>query len=237
MPQPELLVFFRTNTQDLPETTQKWFQLPSQADALKALDPAELRRRILAGEDMRSILGITTPIINDEAKEFIGEFVDQIQNPVGVGRAEEIIDFATTRLAFVAEQFSGTDLMVVRTKVYEGRAHASGYLVERGSLRVKPTGDKLRSFCVLSTAIDLMRADLESGKVTGRGDTISECFGYAQMELLQRKAVGKVAGQTLEVVYGNTLKPTRRFSTPTDPEIRDMQRAVLARLIPGVSSE
>lgn len=77
-----------------------------------------------------------------------------------------------------------------------------------------------------------MQVDLESGLITDRARTIAEGFGYAGMELLQRKAVGKWAGQEVEVLYKNTLTPIRRFSTPTDPEIRDIQRKILTRLIP-----
>ena len=191
-----------------------------------------MRRRLLAGEDLRDILGMTTPGINERAQGFISQFVEEMIGKMRKGREVEAIHTATGRFIIAAEQFSGDDLSVVRKKIYEGRANAQGHLIERGSLRIRPNGDKLRSYCVLSEAADLMRADFESGQVTGRGDTIAECFGYAEMELLQRKVVEKVAGQRLEVVYGDTLKPTRRFSTPADSEIRDMQRQILGMLIP-----
>lgn len=78
----------------------------------------------MAGEDINAILGFTNPTISNEAQGFINQFVNEINGQVRAGRGEDAINFASTRLILVPEQFKGVDLSEVRKKVYEGRATA-----------------------------------------------------------------------------------------------------------------
>jgi len=83
---------------------------------------------------------------------------------------------------------------------------------------------------VLSAAVDYMRGDIEFGYLTDYSKTVSECFGYAEMQVLQHRATEKVFGSGTTLVYGNSLRPIPRLSVPQDKEIADLQRRVVNRL-------
>lgn len=238
MPHPELLAFFRTNTKDLPETVESWFQLPNKVhQAFASLKPGEFRERLSAGEDIFAILislgvpGIAQPAITVEAEWFIGNFVSGMNNLIRQGKDERAIGQATKAFEVITGQFKDDELTIIRMKIYEARALAQGHLLKRGSLKPLPFVHKLRGFCALSLTADLMRADLESGQITDRAKTIAEGFSYAGMSVLQRKAVEKWASRPVNLVYHDTLEPVARFSTPNDSDIRRMQIGILARLI------
>lgn len=232
MPQAELLEFFKANTQDLPDTTQRWFQLPNKPrEAVAALDPAALLRRVQAGESLNAILGLIQPKVTPEADAFIAEFFPRVNTLNNSGKAEEAIRYATISLELAAGQFNGDQLSLVRKKIFEGRGVAQGFVLEKGVPKPLPFAHQLRGYCGLSLAVDWMRADLESGTITDRATKVAQGFGFAGMAVLERKVYDKYSGGIL-IVVGSPP-----FTIPKDPEIRDIQRAVLAKLIPDAPSQ
>lgn len=234
MPNAELLEFFKTNTQEIPETTGKWFELPNKAmNALESMKPGELQRRVLAGEDINVILGLAVTIESTpELDSFVDEYAPKLNDLVKRGREEEAINFSNDSLVLATEQFSDDQLVLARKKIFDGRSYAQGHLLDEGALSSLPNGDRLKSYGGLSAGIDLMRADLEAGQVTGRGETIARCFGFAKMELLSRKAVERAAGQQLTAVMRQSFRPDRRFASPADPEIMAIQTSIVQVLLP-----
>lgn len=229
MPSPELLEFFRTNSRELPETAGRWFMLPNKMmSVLDTMRPGELERRLIAGEDITAILGLANTLQSTpELDEFIDKYVTGVNRLIRSGGYEEAINSSTTNLILATEHFSGEQLVLARKKIFEGRATAHGRLVE-GPFGNLPDGDKLKGFCGLSATTDLMRADLESSYVTGRGEAIAACFGYAGMELLVRKTYEKVGGQHLSRAMP---RPTRKFASPRDAELRGIQASIIQVLI------
>lgn len=98
--------------------------------------------------------------------------------------------------------------------------------MEHGGLRYP---SRLRSLAVLATAADTIRAEIIYGRLSGRG-VVAECFGYAGMEMLQRRAFEKITGGAVDVVYGNTRQSTRRYSIPNITEIANMQQRITAAI-------
>lgn len=240
MPRLELLAFFRENTRDLPQTTFDWFQLPNAGQQMiaKLGGAEEVRRRIFAGENVNDLFRIT-PRVTPEADKFLDGFVTGLNGLIRWRREEAAIHYATTRLVLVTDQFSGDQLALVRKKIFEGRGVAQGQLVERGGFRGLPFANKLRAFCGLSFAADFMRADLESGFITDRAKSLAQGFGYADMEVLERKALERWVGRRVEVLAPDSegaLSPTRKISIPEDAEIRAIQQTILAKLIPDQPS-
>lgn len=223
MPQPELLAFFRANTQDLPDTTQKWFQLPN---------PVEIHRRYQAGESIRDLYG-SPLLLSTEARRPVEDYVLRMNELTKSGREEEAIQYATSRLELAASQFPPVLLNFVRRIIFESRGTAQGHLIEQGELKPLPYGYQLKAYCALSAGADFMRADLELGQVTGWVNKIAEYFSLAEMNLLNRKAIEKAVGAEIVAMHHDTRGAVPRFSTPPDPEIREIQSRILARLIPG----
>lgn len=184
-----------------------------------------------AGESLNAILGLPTLRVTPEADAFIAEFAPRVNTLNNSGKAEEAIQYATTSLEIAAGQFSDEQLSLVRKKIFEGRGAAQGFVLERGPLRTLARDHQLRGYCGLSLAADWMRADLESGTITDRATKVAQGFGFAQMAVLERKVYTKYSGGILTAVGSPA------FTTPKDPEVRDMQRAILARLIPDTPSQ
>lgn len=230
MPRPELLEFFRTNSRELPETAGRWFVLPNRMmNVLDTMRPGELQRRLIAGEDINALLGLVNTLRSTpELDQFIDQYVTGVNRLIRSGGYEKAINSSTTSLVLATEQFSGEQLVLARKKIFEGRAIAQGRLAE-GSFASLPNGDnKLKGFCGLSAATDLMRADLESGYVTGRSESIAACFGYAGMELLVRKAYEKLVGQRLSQALPRL---TKKLASPRDDELRRIQTSIIQVLI------
>lgn len=231
MPKPELLEFFRTNSREIPETTRIWFQLPNNMmGVLDIIKPGELERRLMAGEDIKAILRLANTLQSTpELDEFIETYVTRVNSLNRSGKAEEAIHFSTDSLILVTEQFSGDQLVLARKKIFEGRGLTHGRLLE-GDFSNEPDGTKLKGFCGLSAATDLMRADLESGYVTGRGEVIAASFGHAGMGLLARKAIEKVGGQRFSKAMP---RPDRKFPSPRDDELKSVQTNIIQVLMPN----
>lgn len=225
MPQPELLAFFRANTQDLPEIAQRWFKLPN---------PVEIHRRYQAGESIRDLYGPPL-LIGTEVLRPIEDYVSKMNELTKSGREEEAIQYATSRLELATSQFSAVLLNFVRRIIFESRGTAQGHLIEQGELKPLPYGHQLKAYCALSAGADFMHADLELGQLTGWVNKIAEYFSLAEMELLNRKVIEKAIGTEIVAMHHGTQGAVPRFSHPQDPEIRAMQSRILAKLIPGAS--
>lgn len=231
MPQSELLAFFRTNTADLPEITYHWFQLPNKAqEAIAKRDRNEIIKRLGAGEEIHAVLGMT-PRVTVEAQQFMDRFSPKLTKIVELKQEEKAIQLATTTLEQAGEQFEDDQLSLIRSRIFAARGTAQGYLIDQGSLKHLPYGHKLRSLCFLSAAADFMRADLESRQITDLAPAIAECFGQAESTLLLRKVYERWGGWGSIFDYKDRLKQLPKFSTPGDPEIRNIQREILAKLI------
>lgn len=195
-----LLSFFRENIRDIPEVSKGWFNIPYPLNSVNlSFEYAHLQG------DLRA-----------EAETWLDYTRQLALQPV-----LETIRFANKRIREAETRFTGKDLQIARFWDYTHRAGMQGFLMERGGFRYLPIGNKLRSLCLLSEAVDLMRADTLYGSLTlFRGRKISECVANAGMKGLQLKVLERMAGEP----------STERKLIPQDPEIAFIQKRILATL-------
>lgn len=199
-----LLDFFRGNVRDIPAIAEGWFNIPYPLDSVDlSFEYAHLQG------DLRA-----------EAETWLDYTRQLVLHP-----ALEAIQFANRRIREAETRFTGEDLQIARFWDYAHRAGMQGFLLERGGFRNLPIGNKLRSLCLLSEAVDLMRADTLYGSLTlFRGRKISECFANAGMKGLQLKVLERMVGEP----------STERGLIPQDPEIAYIQKRIMAR-VPSVN--
>ncbi len=230
----QLESFFRSNSKELPALSIQWFSFPNPIQSFIEKYGSEVFLAIPVGDDR---LDPNPPVrlmnVSPEARKFYDDdFVHGFNAIIEKDGYIEAVRFANQRIREAEQRFSGNDLQGIKIKIYHERASMQGWLVEQGPFKELPHGTQLRSLCCLSAATDYMRADIQYGYVSDRGRQIAECFGYSEMELLQRRAVDKIFGQGTEIVYQDTLTSTRRYSIPGVREIAQMQRAIMSKLQP-----
>lgn len=208
MPKPlerELLKFFRTNTEDLPEVTSKWFKLPDP------YSPSSLRLR--------------RPAVEATTQRFLRHFDSTVDDLFRGGREEGVIEYATSQLVAAAGQFEGYQLSAARRRILEDRAAAQFRLFDVGGKFFSNIG-RLRVFYNLSRSADLMRIGLELGVAAQKNDIIDH-FYLADMHQI-----------STIIIWNNIGRPVPRYleTRLIDVEIRDVQSAILARLIPDSPS-
>jgi len=204
---------FRENVRHLPSTAEKWFSLGNGID-----EPGE------------------KPDPNfqpsQQFKDYLESLAEDVNRLIHNGKSNEAVSDVDSRLSTVQNEFSDNEgeLRKIKGRLFHARGSAQGYLIEHGSFQLLPHGNKLRSLASLSAGVDYMKSDIQYGYVTRAGRAISECFGYAEMQVLQHRAVEKTFGGGTELVYRNTLRPIPRLSAPQDREIADLQRRVVNRI-------
>lgn len=219
---------FRENVRQLPETAEKWFGLSNLAEELVAREGIDvIVERLKKGENLDSSFQPS-----QDFTDYVALIANDINGLIHSGLAIKVPGYVEARLADAQQKFAGneSELKRVRSRLYYGRASAQGYLVEKGPFKQLPHGNKLRSLAVLSAGVDYMRGDIEFGSVTDYARAASECFGYAQMQVLQHRVTEKIFGAGVTLVYASTLRPIPRLSVPQDREIADLQRRVVNRL-------
>ncbi|OGD88600.1 hypothetical protein A3D81_00905 [Candidatus Curtissbacteria bacterium RIFCSPHIGHO2_02_FULL_40_17] len=227
----ELQGFFRSNLVNLVSVTEKWFGLPNPIEELKT-DAGEnaVAEKLLKGESLDPKPSLRLENLSQPARELVINVQQETETMVLAGESMTAIKRIDGALGESMQSFTEDDLRGIRVKLFLARARAQGYLVEKGGLSSIPHGQKLRSLCSLSAGLDYMRSDLEYGYVTDLGRTISECFGYAQMQILQHRVIEKIFGGGPQLLHHDTLRPVRRLSVPQDREIADIQRRLVNML-------
>ena len=219
--------FFRSNIAELASAAEAWFNLPNIGAEIVEREGAEaVLEKIKKGETIGP-----DRTVSEEAAEFMHGLEADTNRMVREENAPmKAIDHLTSLLADVDQKFSGNDLMWSKHDIYRCRAFPPGYLIEYGAFKTLPHGNKLRSLCCLSIAMDMMKAETELGTIGNLATHIGECFGYAEMQVLQHRVVQKTFGSSANLVFGNTFRPVPRLSMPRDPEIAAIQRTLVSRL-------
>lgn len=227
----ELVGFFRKNVEELPELTSTWFNLPHPLQEffdMSRKDSEDVAKEIAARIRLGEGLPIAyNPIDLKNLQGGIKEFVESLrklgEHPENVSPFKQIVKINNKTLQGEKEfREESTSLEAVHYWGFRTRAEVVGFQLERGGLRFP---SRLRDLASLSTAADLMRAEITYGQLSGRA-AIAECFNYAGMDLLARRTAEKIMGQPVEIVYGDTLKPTPRYSIPRILEIAFIQRRI-----------
>lgn len=221
-------LLFRDNIRHLPSTAEKWFSLRNIGkELIEQEGAAAILERLKRGENLDSSFQPSQNYI-----DYVAQMANDMNGLISAGSSLKVPEFVEDKLKEAGQKFGGNEaeLKRIRSRLFWGRGSAQAYLVEKGPFRQLPTGNKLRSLAVLSAGVDYMRGDIEYGYLTDYSKAIAECFGYAQMQLLQHRAVQKLFGGRAQLVFRDTGRPVPRLSVPQDKEIAELQRRVVNRL-------
>lgn len=204
---------FRENVKHLPATSEKWFSLGNGVDETGGKPDRDFQPSQLFSD-------------------YLAVIVEDINSLIYSGNSIKVPNYVDGKLVDAQEKFADNEgeLRRIRGRLFYGKGSSQGYLVEKGPFQRLSHGNKLRSLAALSTGVDYMKGDIEFGYMTNYARAIAECFGYAEMQILQHRAVQKLFGGSTNLVYGNTLRPIPKLSFPQDKEIADLQRRVVNKL-------